>query len=1180
MSSLRINRRGFLKLAAIALAATGSTVARAAVEESPVPFKPWKTRWKLGEIGGKLDLVEATVTPGICPYCSMGCSIDVYTIGGDIIHTRGSNDSYINEGRLCPKGKAAFQLVENKLRVETPLIRTGPKPPVEEILSARTWEELVEIVSRYPPKWRPVGWDEALEYIAERMKTVLDSYRASTGAPRFSDGYYYRGAETPVQVIGSSVMTNEAGYLSNKLAVFLGTNNFDSQYRKCHSSTVTALALTYGWGAETASIEDVALADVVLFFSNPAEAHPLSFLYFLKSKKKGGIFIVADPRFSRTATYADLWLPFRSGTETAIIYYILYYAFFERNPPIDSLPEFRDIMSRWNITEEDLEDLKAVVKEYDVDTASRITGVPVEKLRKAAEYFVENSGVATGHKKHGIIQWAMGMTQHTNASVNIIRSASILQLLLGNVGYPGGGTHPFRGHSNVQGVTDVQFGPGGLPGYPAVPKSTFELRVYQDWKLQGMPDAWNWEVPEWARDKPPFNAIKKPNKGEADLAKALRAWIFNGWRRHELTWGIFLGTIPEDDPQNGTVVSDIPIGGGSTETVWPRRALAGEIRAAIIMGENPAVTNPNAKIIMAGLASLDLLVVADLFETETAWFADVLLPAAAWAERDGSMTDGNRVIQWTFKAKEPKGLARPDYWIYAKMYEYLRRYNVVRMPSEEAGVRSESVKFRKKGQVILVYERPLDFDESWDYKGGSGAAAQSSPIEQEVNPRLVTREINFNMLIYQGIWDPVRDEFPPMRRSRRIRKPGEIDGLFSSSFKIYKDWGWSWPMNVRLMYNLDSLVKVLGREDRVRAAGRAWKATGENGEIIDEYTGEYRPFAVPGHNFYIPKVFKRRLSGQADLFGGVDMRKLIRDGVVEVRGKFVVEEDGEVRVLSFEEFAERTGMRYLWANDTLYIDEQVHEVAKASLKRPFFSGSPYREAKLKLEEFKKDLKSFYQQTGDLVEAVRRVIEKHGRWYPGYNFQWPIHTEPVEAPDIDLQLEYPTIAWLHPHNLKVLFEEPDIVKGKPVGVAFDPGEIEKEEGILVVLTSHRLTETWHSGAMSRNVPYLLELVPEPFAQVPRKLAEKLGIKSGDYVEIVTARGSLRIKALVTGGMAYLNVNGKEVPVVSLHWSFSFRGLRTGPEANFLVPDVVDVKTTIQESKAWIGKIRKPSPGGGG
>ncbi len=87
-------------------------------------------------------------------------------------------------------------------------------------------------MNKYPPKWMPVEWDEAFRFIAERMKAIMDEYRAASGAPVFDDGYYYKGAETPVQMIGYSVMTNEASYLSKKIAVFVGTNNLDSQYRK------------------------------------------------------------------------------------------------------------------------------------------------------------------------------------------------------------------------------------------------------------------------------------------------------------------------------------------------------------------------------------------------------------------------------------------------------------------------------------------------------------------------------------------------------------------------------------------------------------------------------------------------------------------------------------------------------------------------------------------------------------------------------------------------------------------------------------------------------------------------------------------------------------------------------------------------------------------------------------
>ncbi|MEM1597303.1 MAG: formate dehydrogenase subunit alpha [Pyrobaculum sp.] len=1153
-----LSRRGFIKLSALGLAALGLPAS--------AQWQPTKTSWVLGEVGGK-ELTKASVKAVICPYCSVGCSIDFYTDGNRVLWSTGSSESPINWGSLCPKGKAAFQLVENERRVLYPMIRTGPKPKPEEILAAKSWDELVSIIKKYPPQWRRVSWDEAFRYIANKLSAVLNQWRQSTGAPKQKDGFYYVGRSVPLQVIGSSILVNEEAFLTKKLAVFLGTANMDSQYRKCHSSTVSALAVTYGWGAETASIEDVALADVVLFWSSPAEAHPVSFNYFTKGKnERGTIFITFDPRYSRTAMASDLWVPFRPGTDASILLYILHYAFFERQPPIDQLDEFQRLRKRWNITDDDLADLKELLKEYDAATVSKISGVPEDTLRKVASIYVENSGVVTGHKKHGIIQWAMGFTQHTNATINIIRAAAIVQLLLGNVGYPGGGTHPFRGHSNVQGANDVQGGGwDSLPGYHGHPASAFEVRLYQDWKLQGMPDAWSWEVPEWARQN--FSTTA-PSKGQADLTKVLQVFKFYGWRRMELMWGLFCGTDPEDDPQNGVVVCDFPFGTGSSEITAMRRALAGEIKAMFIFGENPAVTNPNAKVVMAALASLDLLVVSDIFETETAWFADVLLPAASFAEKEGTRTDGNRVIQWTWKAVEPRGMSRPDYWIIVNLFKYLRSAGAVKLPSEAYGKSKEVVKIRKGGSTYVLYERELRPDYAWDYGGGTGRAAPVGEVEAEVNPRIINKEINFAVLIYHGIYDPVRDEFTTMRRLNTLRRAGQIDGLFSEKFGVYKDWGWSWPMNVRFLYNYDSLQAVLGVQDVVYAAGRQWTVTGETGEWIDEYTGEYRPAFIPGHNFWVPRSFKRRLSGVADLFGGADLMKFIRTGQLEFKGRFLVGD----KLLTYEEFVAQTGMKYLWANDTLYWDEDTTSL-KASLKRPFFSGGGWRQFKPKYDEMRQKLKTYYQQSGSLRDATLKVISEMGGWYAGYNFQWPIHTEPVESPVVEMALQYPTLAWLNPHNLDVLQEKPDIVKGKSVGVALEPKELAGVDGVLVAITSNRLTEHFHSGAMTRNVPLLAELVPEPFAIVSESLAQQLGVKSGDYVELVTARGSIKVKAYVTKGEAYLDVTGGKLPVVNVIWAFSFEGYVTGPQANFINPDVGDVVTTIQESKAWMGKIRK-------
>lgn len=1169
-----ITKRDFFKLAGITTATTALSVASVNAE-SPVPFKSWKTRWELGEIGGKMDIRRAKRTPVICNYCSMGCGIDFYTVGDDIVYTPGSPESPINWGALCPKGAAAFQQVVNDRRLFYPMIRTGRKPPVEEILNAKSWEELVELVKKYPPGWKAVSWDEAFKFIAEKLKAIMDGWRSTSGAPKQKDGFYYVGSVTPLQIIGTSVFVNEEAFLSKKLSIFLGTNNMDSQYRKCHSSTVTALAVTYGWGAETASIEDVALADVVLFFSNPAEAHPLSFWYFFKGKEeRNTVFITFDPRLSRTAMVSDIWVPFRPGSDTAILLYILHYAFFERETPIDRLDEFKRLMSRWNINENDLAEFKDLVKQYDVKEVSKISGVPEDLLRTVAKLYVERSGVVTNHRKHGIIQWAMGFTQHTNATVNIIRAAAIVQLLLGNVGYPGGGTHPFRGHSNVQGANDVQGGgTEALPGYHGHPTNAMEVRLYQDWKLQGMPDAWSWEVPEWALEAfPGLKAAAK--KGQADLSKVLQVFKFYGLRRHELTWGLFCGTDPETDPVKGTVVCDFPFGAGSTEVVFPRRALAGEIKAAIIFGENPAVTNPNAKIIWAALASLELLVVADIFESETAWFADVLLPSASFAEREGTRTDGNRVIQWTWKALEPRGQSRPDYWIIANLFKYLDSFGAVKLPSRVYGKNSEEVVFRKGDRHVKLYSRPLDYKKSWNYSGGTGASAPISAIEAEVNPRIINKELNFSALIYDGIYNPVKDEFTTMRRDSNLRKEGEIDGMFSKAFGVYKNWGWSWPMNVRYLYNYDSLAVVLGKTDTVRAAGREWTVKGESGEWIDEYTGEYRPAFIPGHNFWTPRGFKRRLSGVADLWGGLDVMHFIRTGEVKFYGNgFVVEEGSEAKPLSYDEFVEKTGMRYLWANDTLYWDEATTSL-KALVKRAFFAGSGWNDYKPKYDEFRAKLKQYYEQTGSLKQAILKVIDEMKGWYVGYNFQYPIHTEPTESPDLEMALKYPTMAWINPHNLKVLKEEPGITAGKPVGLAFTPEDLKGEEGIPVVITSNRLTETFHSGSMTRNLPSLAQLVPEPFIYIPVKLAEKLGIRAGDSVEIATARGTIRLKAFITHGEAYHTVNNKEMPVVNVIWAFSFQGRVTGTQSNFMNPDVGDVVTTIQESKAWIGYIRKP------
>ncbi len=182
-----------------------------------------------------------------------------------------------------------------------------------------------------------------------------------------------------------------------------------------------------------------------------------------------------------------------------------------------------------------------------------------------------------------------------------------------------------------------------------------------------------------------------------------------------------------------------------------------------------------------------------------------------------------------------------------------------------------------------------------------------------------------------------------MRRDTGIRRDDEIDGVFSRKFNVYKDWGFSWPQNVRFMYNYDSLLKY-GGCIQVRASGKIWEVCGETGKWIDEYMGDYRPAYVPGHSFWEPRAFKRRLSGVSDLFGGLDVIRYIRSGEMIFRGGFAIENNNRVEKTAYKGFSELTGMKYFWANDTIYWDRDTASFP-AQVKRPFFPGSGWNDFK-------------------------------------------------------------------------------------------------------------------------------------------------------------------------------------------------------------------------------------------
>jgi len=349
--------------------------------------------------------VPTEVKRTVCSHCSVGCSVDAVVANGVWVRQEAAFDSPINMGAHCAKGASVREHAFGEHRLRYPM-------------------KLVN------GKYQRISWDQAIEEIGNKLLQL----RKEAGPDA-------------LMVIGSSKHNNEQAYLLRKWVSFFGTNNCDHQARICHSTTVAGVAQTFGYGAMTNSFNDLHYSKAVLFIgSNPAEAHPISMLHFLHAKELGAKMIVIDPRFTRTARFADHYVRVRPGTDIPLVWGILWHIF------NNGWEDKKFIEERtWG-----MDDVRAEVMKWTPDKVSDVTGVPESAVRMAAEMLATN--------RPSSVVWCMGITQHHVGTANV-RALSILQLALGNIGIPGGGANIYRGHDNVQGATDV--GPNGdsLPGY-------------------------------------------------------------------------------------------------------------------------------------------------------------------------------------------------------------------------------------------------------------------------------------------------------------------------------------------------------------------------------------------------------------------------------------------------------------------------------------------------------------------------------------------------------------------------------------------------------------------------------------------------------------------------------------------------------------------------------------------
>jgi len=348
----------------------------------------------------------ATIRKSICTHCSVGCTVLAEVSNGVWVGQEPAWDSPINRGSHCAKGAAVRELVSGERRLKYPMKLTGGK-------------------------WQRVSWDAAINEIGDKLMAIRD-----------------KSGRDSVYWLGSAKMTDEGAYLFRKLGAFWGTNNTDHQARICHSTTVTGVANTWGYGAMTNSYTDIRNTKTqIIMGGNPAEAHPVSLQHLIEGAEmnKANV-IVVDPRLTRTAAHATEYVRLRPGTDIPVLYGIMHHI----------------IKNGWEDKEfirqrvYGFEDARKEMEKWNPQEVERVTGVPGAQLERVAKMFAT--------EKPATLIWCMGQTQHTVGTANV-RASCMLLLLTGNVGGPGMGANIFRGHDNVQGATDVGLDIVTLPFY-------------------------------------------------------------------------------------------------------------------------------------------------------------------------------------------------------------------------------------------------------------------------------------------------------------------------------------------------------------------------------------------------------------------------------------------------------------------------------------------------------------------------------------------------------------------------------------------------------------------------------------------------------------------------------------------------------------------------------------------
>ena len=386
----------------------------------------------------KLGMPDRTIAT-ICPYCGVGCQLYLNikddVPGGRVLSVSSNAEAPVNGDHLCIKGRYGYDFIHSSDRLRQPRVR----------------KYLLEGTAR-PQKrgpWVDVDWDTALNIVAGGLNAARDKYGPDS-----------------IGVLTSGKVLNEEDYLMSKFArQVLGTHNIDSSAHLGRSGTVDGLSTSFGLGAMSNSMDDIAnnARSILVIGSNITENHPVFGAKIRQAVLRRKVQLVAaSPIFFNIEEYAALVLRYHRGSEVALLNGLMHIIL--ENGWGDS----RFIQDRT----QGFEEFKAIVGEYTVDRVSRLTRVPAERLYQAAEILATNRPAAA--------IWASDIAPYPAGINNVIDLAN-LQMLMGNLGVSGGGVAPLRSQNNSQGASDMGCHPSVFPGYQPVTDQQARRKIEAAW---------------------------------------------------------------------------------------------------------------------------------------------------------------------------------------------------------------------------------------------------------------------------------------------------------------------------------------------------------------------------------------------------------------------------------------------------------------------------------------------------------------------------------------------------------------------------------------------------------------------------------------------------------------------------------------------------------------------------